>query len=182
MYIQSIRSLGEYTVIREILQLGNPILRVKCKTVKEFGTPESHSLIADLRDTLYDFKQHNGFGRGIAAPQIGITRRVIFIHVDEPIAMFNPLIVKRSKKFFALWDDCFSFLNLLVKVKRHSSIEVSYQNEIGEKKKLKASGPLSELLQHEIDHLNGILAVDRAIDSKHIVLRSEYEKGTKDNS
>jgi peptide deformylase len=132
--------------------------------------------VNDLRDTLYDFKKRNGFGRGIAAPQIGVTQRVIFIHVDEPIALINPRIVKQSKKLFALWDDCFSFPNVLVKVKRHHSIEVSYQNELGEKKRLKASGALSELLQHEIDHINGVLAVDRAISSKHITLRSELSK------
>lgn len=163
-------------MIREILQLGNPTLRVNCKVVKKFDTLELHSLVADLRDTLYDFKRRNGFGRGIAAPQIAITRRVIFIHIDEPIALINPVIIKQSKKLFTLWDDCFSFPNLLVKVKRISSIEVRYQNEIGEKKTLRASGAISELLQHEIDHVNGILAIDRAISPKHIVFRTEHEK------
>ena len=79
-----------------------------------------------------------------------------------------------------LWDDCFSFPDLLVKVRRNLSIEVRYQDMQGEKHTLKAGQGLSELLQHEIDHLDGILAIDRAIDSKHIVLRSEYEKWEKD--
>ncbi|MEK7251190.1 MAG: peptide deformylase [Bacteroidota bacterium] len=162
--------------VREILLLGNPTLRVNCSPMKEFDTSQFHLLIGDLRDTLYDFRQCNGFGRGIAAPQIGVMQRVIFIHVDEPIPLMNPKIIKRSKRMFSLWDDCFSFPNLLVKVKRHYSIEVSYQNEMGERKKLKASGALSELLQHEIDHVNGVLAIDRAIDSKHIVFRSEFQK------
>jgi peptide deformylase len=144
--------------------------------VKEFGSEELLGVVNDLRDTLYDFRNSNGFGRGIAAPQIGIKQRVIFIHVDEPLAFVNPRIVSRSKKMMTLWDDCFSFPNLLVQVKRHASIEVRYKSVEGKTKSLKVMGGLSELLQHEIDHLDGILALDRAIDAKHIVFRTEYEK------
>lgn len=163
-------------MVKPILLLGNPTLRVKCRRVETFGTPTLRSLIDDLRDTLDDFKQRNGFGRGIAAPQIGVTQRVICVHIDEPLALINPVIVKRSKRMFTLWDDCFSFPELLVNVKRHQSIEVSYRTADGERKNLRATGALSELLQHEIDHINGILAVDRAISSKHIVLRSEWQR------
>ena len=162
--------------VREILQLGNPTLRVKCAPVKSFGTERLSSLINDLRDTLYEFKSRNGFGRGIAAPQIGVTDRVIFIHIDEPLALINPLITKRSRTQMTLWDDCFSFPNLLVKVRRKLSIFVRYQDAYGRRHILKAEDGLSELLQHEIDHINGVLAIDRAIDSKHIVFRSEYER------
>jgi len=162
--------------IREILQLGHPTLRVKCTPVKTFGTSEVRSLITDLSDTLKDFRSRNGFGRGIAAPQIGVPYRVIFIHIDQPLPLLNPVIVKRSRAVMTLWDDCFSFPTLLVKVRRYLSIEVRYQDEHGKRHSLRADGGLSELLQHEIDHINGVLAVDRAIDSKHIVLRSEYER------
>ena len=75
-----------------------------------------------------------------------------------------------------LWDDCFSFPDILVKVNRSLSIDLRYQDEEGKKRTLRAESGLSELLQHEIDHLNGILAIDRAVDSKHIVFRSEYER------
>jgi peptide deformylase len=163
-------------MIQPILLLGNPALRENCAMVKTFDAPELRTLIADLRDTLYDFRRRRGFGRGIAAPQIGVAQRVIFIHVDQPLALINPTITKKSKRLFALWDDCFSFPDLLVKVKRHYSIEVSYQNATGGRQRLKASGALSELFQHELDHLDGILAIDRAIDSRHIILRSEFEK------
>lgn len=163
-------------MVRPILLLGNPILRVKCTRVTHFGTEALQSTITDLRDTLYDFRGRMGFGRGIAAPQIGVTQRIIFIHVDEPLALINPRIIERSKRLFALWDDCFSFPDLLVKVRRHVSLRVGYQTESGERKVLKATNALSELLQHEIDHINGILAIDRAIDSRHIVLRSEMTR------
>jgi peptide deformylase len=87
--------------------------------------------------------------------------------------------VGHSRKLMTLWDDCFSFPNLLVKVERSLSVEVSYQDVEGKTHMMKAEGGLSELLQHEIDHLDGILALDRAIDSKHIVFRSEYDRWIK---
>jgi peptide deformylase len=173
--------LRDLMAVRHILQLGNPTLRVNCKRVASFESHELLSLTSDLRDTLYDFESRHGFGRGIAAPQIGVTQRVIFIHVDEPVALVNPVIVKRDRKLMTLWDDCFSFPNLLVKVRRNISVEVRYQDENGKSHKLNAQGGLSELLQHEIDHINGTLAVDRAVDSKHIVFRSEYERWLQKN-
>ena len=161
--------------VREILQLGNQTLRVNCALVKSFDQNLA-ALVADLRDTLYDFKKKNDFGRGIAAPQIGVTERVIFIHIDEPLALVNPVIIKRSRKQMTLWDDCFSFPNLRVKVRRSLIIQVRYQDTHGKRHTLKAEAGLSELLQHEIDHINGVLAIDRAIDSKYIVFRSEYQR------
>ncbi len=161
--------------VKRIRLLGDPLLRKRCKTVRNVQAPAVKSLIIDLRDTLYDFRSRKGFGRGIAAPQIGVAQRVIFIHINEPLPLINPVIVERSKGVFSLWDDCFSFPDLLVKVKRHKTIEVRFADETGKLQTIKASGAMSELLQHEIDHLNGVLAIDRAIDSRHIVLRSEFK-------
>jgi len=162
--------------VKEILLLGNSVLRQQCSPVGFPLPEETRSVIADLRDTLAEFRSSHGFGRGIAAPQIGTTRQIIYIDFEYAGALINPKIVRRSRKKFRLWDDCFSFPDILAYVQRNYDIEVSFQNEEGRRSRLKASGSLSELLQHEIDHLNGILAIDRAIDSKHIILRSEYEK------
>jgi peptide deformylase len=162
--------------VQPITLLGNPILRQRCKPVKDFGAQSTGQIIADLRDTLDDFRNRKGFGRGIAAPQIGHSIQIIYLNFDLFAGpLLNPTIVSRSKAMFQLWDDCFSFPDLLVAVKRHLRIEVSYRDEAGTKRVLKAEGALSELLQHEIDHLHGVLAVDRAIDSKHIILKSEFE-------
>lgn len=161
---------------KEIALLGNPVLRKKCALVKDFGSDQIRQCITDLRDTLADFRRRNGFGRGIAAPQISHLKQILFINADYQGALINPTIVQRSRKTFTLWDDCFSFPDILVKVKRHYTVSVAYQDEDGKKKQLKATGALSELLQHEIDHLHGILAIDRAIDSTHIILRSEFKK------
>ena len=162
--------------IREILLLGNPILRMRCENTKNFSDFELRQTVDDLRDTLVDFRSRHGFGRGIAAPQIGVTKKIIFMNIDAEVALFNPEIVKRSRKLMTLWDDCFSFPDILVKVNRYTKISVRYQDASGAKQLLEAEGALSELLQHEIDHINGTLAVDRAIDSRHIILRNEWKK------
>lgn len=162
--------------VKEILLLGNPILRQRCARVKDVNTPQTRALIVDLKDTLGNFRLRKGFGRGIAAPQVGSTEQIIYIDFEITGPLINPVITGKSRKKFRLWDDCFSFPDLLAKVERYYSVVVSYVDEAGKRKKLKANGALSELLQHEIDHLNGILAIDRAIDSKHIILRSEHEK------
>lgn len=165
--------------VREILQLGNPVLRVRCTPVRNFRNGKLQEVIRDLAATLGDFKKRKGFGRGISAPQVGVAERVIFVNIDHPLALVNPVIKKRSRQMMTLWDDCFSFPDLLAKVRRNLAIEVRYQDQGGRSHTLRAEGALSELLQHEIDHIDGILAVDRAIDSRHIVYRSEYEKWLK---
>lgn len=75
-----------------------------------------------------------------------------------------------------MWDDCFSFPNLLVRLRRSVSVRMQYVDEQGQPRTLEASGALSELLQHEFDHLDGILAVDRAIDKHSFCTREEYER------
>ena len=168
--------------VREILLLGNPILRQKCGKVKDFTGPGNPRLIRDLQDTLGDFRKRHGFGRGIAAPQIGVAKRIVFIDVGKPLPLINPEITKRSRESMALWDDCFSFPDILVKVRRSAVIMMSFQDDRGRRQSIKAEGGLSELLQHEIDHLDGILAIDRAIAATQIILRSEWEKLMKTSS
>lgn len=165
--------------IKRILLLGNPLLWKKSSPVKSVQAPSTRGVIRDLRDTLADFRNRNGFGRGIAAPQIGIMQRIIYIDFPkEKIkeAMINPKIIKQSKEKIRVWDDCFSFPGLLVKVERAKEVQVEYHNEQGEPGIISAKGDLSELLQHEIDHLDGILAVQRAIDGTSFALRSEWDK------
>lgn len=162
--------------VREILRLGNPHLRERSIPVRGFSDKKWAALVGDLQDTLGDFRTRNGFGRGISAPQIGCNSRVIVIHLDHPLPLLNPVIVRRSHRKMTLWDDCFSFPDLVARVRRHLHVEIRYQDLEGKKHTLRAEGALSELLQHEIDHLDGILAIDRAIDTKHIAYRSEHER------
>ncbi len=158
--------------IREILLLGNPQLWHPSTPVLNVHSRETRETISDLAATLDDFRQQNGFGRGIAAPQIGAQRRIIFINVGESFPLINPTIVRASREMMEMWDDCFSIPNLMIRVRRHVEVDVSYTDEHGSQKTMKASGPLSELLQHEIDHLDGILATDRAIDGRSFAMRT----------
>src|SRR5512140_1398341 len=162
--------------VQPILVLGNPALRQKARSVDAFGSGDLRGLAEDLRDTLEDFRSTHGFGRGIAAPQIGVSKRLVFINVGQPMPLVNPRIVWRGRKLMSLWDDCFSLPNLLAKVRRNLAIEVQYRDLEGMRHHLRAEGALSELLQHEIDHLDGVLTIDRAIDSKHIVFKDEWER------
>jgi peptide deformylase len=162
--------------VRDILQLGNPYLRERSVSITNVEAPEVQRAIGDLGDTLSDFQQRNGFGRAISAVQIGIPYRLIYMQIDKPVALVNPVITDFSDEKMTLWDDCFSFPNLMVKVERAQQINVRYTDQNGIENHLKAEGSLSELLQHEIDHLDGVLAVDRAIDKDSYCLRSEWER------
>jgi peptide deformylase len=169
-----------------VLQLGDPRLREKCAMVKQPGAPEIRSLVRDLADTLSHWRAQTGYGRGIAAPQIGVSGRVVFLQLPgaEPWPMVNPEIVRRSQETIVVWDGCLSFLSIFMQVERNREITVRYQNLDGETLEFEAGDErnLSELLQHEIDHLDGILAIDRVIDRKTICTREEFEKRYRDSS
>jgi len=165
-------------MVRDILILGNLLLRKKCSEVNYFSDVKLKDEIIDLEDTLDDFRKKNGFGRGIAAIQIGIMKRFIAVNLGErTFIMINPKITSNSMETFTLWDDCMSFPDLLVKVKRNKTINVEYFDEHGNIKKWENLGQAeSELLQHEIDHLNGTIAIDRVLRKKDIIYKSEFNK------
>ena len=172
--------------VQPILQLGNPVLRQRCVLVTDRASPEVRDLVRDLEDTLAHWRSETGYGRGIAAPQIGVLQRVIFLKLPgaAPWPLINPEIVERSKERIVVWDACLSFLSIFMQVERHREITVRYQKLDGNVVELVASeeNNLSELLQHEIDHLDGILAIDRVTDVKTIVTREEFEKRYRDAS
>src|SRR6266568_3916138 len=166
--------------VRTVLQLGDPGLRDVAKKVAEPTAPEIRMLVEDLADTLAFWWKSTGYGRGIAAPQIGANVRVIFLKLpgEEPWPLVNPEITSRSAEKIVVWDACLSFLSIFMQVERHREITVRYQDLRGEWQEVQAGVErnLSELLQHEIDHLDGILAVDRIIDIKTMCTREEFEK------
>lgn len=159
--------------VKEILLLGNPKLYQMCAPVKQEELEEVKLVVNDLHDTLLDFKNKYNAGRAIAAPQIGYMKRLIYMNIDKPVAFINPVLDILSADMFELWDDCMSFPNLLVKVKRHKKCHVSFKDVDWKNQSLQLENDLSELLQHEVDHLNGILAVSRAIDGKSFALKSQ---------
>jgi peptide deformylase len=163
---------------KEILLLGNPLLREKCKIVDNFNDQAIKDEITELKDALEEFRKTNGFGRGTAAIQIGILKRMIALNLGKgTFVIINPIITWKSKETFTLWDDCMSFPDLLVRVSRHKTINIEYQDENGIIKKWDTIGQAeSELLQHEIDHLDGVMAIDRVIDTKDIIYKIAFEK------
>jgi peptide deformylase len=172
--------------VHEILQLGNPLLREECKKVSDPSAKEVRELVRDLTDTLAHWRSTTGYGRGIAAPQIGVLQRVIFLKLAgvEPWPLINPEIIDGSEEKIIVWDACLSFLSIFMQVERRRSITVRYQNLEGETLEFEAGDDrnLAELLQHEIDHLDGILAIDRVFDVKTICTREEFEKRYRDTS
>ena len=172
--------------IRPVLQLGDPLLRQKAVRVADPTAREIHDLIQDLTDTLAHWRSATGYGRGIAAPQLGDLRRVIFLKLPgaAPWPLINPEIIDSSEEKIVVWDACLSFLSIFMQVERHREVMVRYQNLHGETLEFEAGDDrnLSELLQHEIDHLDGILAIDRVVDVKTICTREEFEKRYRDTS
>jgi peptide deformylase len=172
--------------VRPILQLGDPRLRKIALPVGDPSAPEVAALVNDLADTLAYLRATTGYGRGIAAPQLGARLRVIFLQLpgEKPWPLVNPEIVERSEERIVVWDACLSFLSIFMQVERHREIAVRYQDVNGGSREFRAGDErnLSELLQHEIDHLDGILAVDRIIDIKMLCTREEFEKRYRQSS
>jgi peptide deformylase len=151
----------------KILLLGHPQLHEKSEPVTQAELDSLKPVIQDLHDILFEFKErfaHYGAFRGIAAPQIGVMKRLIYMHVDTPIVFINPVLTDLSAEQFELWDDCMCFPNLLVKLKRHQSCTIHYKDMDWKDQTMHLEDSLSELIQHEYDHLEGILATERAID------------------
>lgn len=161
---------------REILLLGNERLYEISEAVTLDDFPQINDVACDLADTLAVFRQHYGFGRAIAAPQIGVAKRMIHMNVGKPITLINPVLTFDENEMDEIWDDCMSFPDLMVRVFRYPICRVEYRDLKWMEQRLDLSGDLAHLIQHEYDHLDGILAVQRAIDKKSFALRSEIKK------
>jgi peptide deformylase len=161
--------------VTPILQLGNPTLRTVSEPVAEPDAAGVRALSTDLRDTLLAHSQKTGYGRGIAAPQLGTLERIIHIELDGSRTLVNPVITARSPQLMEIWDFCFSYFSIFFPVRRHVLVEVKYQDPQGRDQRLEAVGDLAELLQHEIDHLDGVLAIDLCSDVKRICTFEEWK-------
>jgi len=152
--------------VEDILKLGDPRLYEICAPLRREDLPLVETWVKELHEAMEDIRRRYGFGRGIAAPQLGIMKRLFYLNLDKCYTIINPEIINPSKEMFALWDDCMSFPNLLVKVERHQSLTLEYLDENWERKAWKVDGAIAELIQHEFDHLNGVLCTMRAVDDK----------------
>jgi len=152
--------------LKDLLLLGDPRLYAVCDPVLHSELPLVREWVVDLDNVMAEVKARYNFGRAIAAPQLGIMKRLIYMNIDRPVVFINPELTHLSEELFELWDDCMSFPNLLVKVKRHRSLTIKYMDEQWQPREWDMKDDLSELLQHEYDHLNGVLCTMRAVDKR----------------
>jgi len=158
--------------IDDLLLLGDPRLYQVCEPVLYGELPLVKDWVADMDNVMQQIRERYHFGRAIAAPQLGIMKRLIYMNIDKPVVFINPQLSNLSSEKFELWDDCMSFPNLLVRVSRHKSLTISYLDENWQPQQWQMTDSLSELLQHEHDHLDGILCTMRALDDKSFKWRS----------
>ncbi|HKV73983.1 MAG TPA: peptide deformylase [Gemmatimonadales bacterium] len=162
--------------IHRIRLLGDPVLRTRCEPIVRHNSTAVRVVIDDLRETLRDVQSRFGYGRALAAPQIGAPLRIVYVEMDKPWPLINPEIVDVGEEDFTVWDDCFSFPNLLVRVSRAYHIRIRYEDVKGQEHFADLDGDRAELLQHEIDHLDGVLAVDRPHGLDPFCLREEWNR------
>jgi len=146
---------------------GDPVLRQKAKKVSRMD----ESLRRLIDDMFYTMYNHETRGIGLAAPQIGVSLRVIVVDMadeeHEPLALINPEIVKASKDMIVAPEGCLSVPGMRGDVERHEWVTVKGRDEHGHEKRIKAEAWFARCLQHEIDHLDGILYTDNATDIRY---------------
>ncbi len=165
--------------IKKILTEPNKILRQVSKSVK-WVTKEEQDLMNDMLETMYDAN-----GIGLAAIQIGIPKRIIVMDIfkeekgKNPMYFVNPIIKNKDKEFSTYEEGCLSVPNQFAEVDRPTTCEVEYLDYYGEKKILKANGLLATCIQHEMDHLEGILFIDYLSKLKKSMIIKKLSKQKK---
>ncbi len=142
--------------IRNVVQVGDDVLRKKCFPVEVFDE-KLHALLEDMKDTVKREK-----GAGLAAPQVGILRRVVVVDVEEGYFEFINPVITQQKGEQSGWEGCLSVRGKNGIVSRPMKVTLSYQDRFGEKKLLKAKGFFARAICHELDHLDGVLYIDKA--------------------
>ena len=170
------------TNIREIAQLGNPILRQIAQPINKIDNPEIQTLIDDLIATLTPAN-----GVGMAAPQVAESQRLMIVAsrpnlryptapVMEETPMINPHIINYSDEIEKGWEGCLSIPGIRGFVPRYQAIEVEYTDRYGTQQRQELTGFVARIFQHEFDHLNGLLFIDRVESTRDLMTEDEYEK------
>jgi len=164
----------------KVLTYPNPVLSLAAKPITKI-TEEIKTLAEDM---LYTMEQSNGIG--LAANQVGVLEQIVVINLEDaepesakakmPLVLINPKIIAASQELMEYEEGCLSFPELRVTVKRPRKVTVSYLDLNGEQQTVEGENLLSICLQHEIDHLNGILFVNKVSNLKRDVLLRKYKK------
>jgi peptide deformylase len=158
----------------ELHYLGDRVLRQPAKRISKIDT-EIRQLAREMLQTMYTED-----GIGLAAPQVGVNKQllVVDIQLDDPttppLVLINPVVTQASRDVCVIQEGCLSIPNVFLDVTRPEVIEVSYKDENGRPQKIQANGLLARVIQHEIDHLNGVMFVDRVNNA--IALNQELNK------
>ncbi|MDJ0736814.1 MAG: peptide deformylase [Nostocaceae cyanobacterium] len=164
-----------------VIQLGNPILRQKAKEVENIQDEKIQQLVDDLILTVADAN-----GVGIASPQVGESYRIFIVASRpnprypnapemEPTAMINPRIIAHKSEIVKGWEGCLSIPGIRGLVPRYQTIKVEYFDRNGQLQTRQFTDFISRIFQHEIDHLNGVVFVDRLESTLDIVTEQEYQ-------
>jgi peptide deformylase len=156
----------------EILTLGSDVLRKKCATIAVFDK-KLEDLVVAMIDSM-----HTGDGIGLAGPQIGVEKRLFVCHIpdDEPRVFINPEIIGTSQEISPYEEGCLSIPGVYSEIMRPKAVTVQAWTLKGRPFKLEAEGLLARVIQHEIDHLRGILFIDHLTEKKRLRVLSLYEK------
>jgi len=171
--------------IRRIIRMGHPLLREESRSLEagEIGSDETTRLIADMVDTLHDYG-----GIGLAAPQIAEPVRLAIVEIEGgptrygemaalPRTVFiNPIIEVITPATAGYWEGCLSVPGLRGFVERPQQVKIRYTSELGEARELELQGFFATVFQHEFDHLDGKLFVDRITDTRLLAFEEEYER------
>ena len=146
--------------IRSVVQVGDDVLRQRCNEVTEFDE-KLHALLDDMKDTV---KREQG--AGLAAPQVGVLRRVVVVDVEEGYFEFiNPVLLQQKGEQSG-WEGCLSVRGKSGIVSRPMKVTLAFQDRYGEKYVLKAKGFFARAICHELDHLDGVLYIEKASHSE----------------
>ncbi len=181
------KAKSKITEIRQIAQLGNPILREKSQPVEDIFNPQIQKLIDDLIATAAKFN-----GVGIASPQVSESYRLFIVasrpslrypHAPsmEPTAIINPKIISHSEEIVKDWEGCLSVPGIRGLVPRYQEIKIEYTNRNGEIQQQILTDFVARIFQHEYDHLDGMVFLDRVENTYELISEDEYQKQVNQN-
>jgi peptide deformylase len=168
--------------ILEIVELGHPILREKARSIREIHTDRIQTLIDDLIATV---QKANGVG--IAAPQVARSDQLMIVAsrpnlryptapTMEPTPMINPRILAHSDETVRGWEGCLSVPGIRGNVPRYQTVEIEFFDRFGKLQKMEMTDFVARIFQHEFDHFNGIVFIDRVESTQDLITETEYQK------
>lgn len=168
--------------LRRITQLGEPILRRRLRRVGKPASAAVRRLAADMLVTM-----HQAQGVGIAANQVGVDQRVFIVAPEPsvrypkavrqpPVVMINPLLKGHSRAQISDWEGCLSIPGIRARVPRYNEIDIEFTGLDGRRRQGRLRGFVARIFQHEFDHINGHVFLDRVTDTRTFMVEAEYRK------